>query len=113
MVREWRILGDKSPCLNCRYISEDSYACCAGTMLGIPWTEPIGFCDEFDTDAPIEYPEYCWVVEELADVVEHLECDLEELIEESGNLSLQRKLRELSQWRNWLEIIKADVEGQQ
>ena len=26
-------------------------------------------------------------------------------------MELQRKLRELSQWRNWLGIIKADVEG--
>ncbi len=96
-------------CLSCRYISEENEACCAGPMLDIPFSEPIEFYDEYD--GKVWYPHECCAIEELMEVVERLEGDLEELIEESGNLSLQRKLRELSQWRNWLGIIKVDVEG--
>ena len=99
-----------TPCLICRFISEDEDACYAGPILEIPWSEPIDFHDEFNDDAPIEYPKECFMVEELTETVSYLNSDLEELIEESDNLPLQRKLKELNMWQNWLEIVSHNAQ---
>ena len=98
-------------CLSCRYISEENDACCAGPMLDIPLSEPIQFYDEYD--GKVWYPHECYMIDELNDAEERwLENDLEMLIEELDSLRIQRKLKELQMYRNWLEIVKANVEGE-
>jgi hypothetical protein len=46
----------------------------------------------------------------VTETVSYLNSDLEELIEESDNLPLQRKLKELNMWQNWLEIVSHNAQ---
>ena len=69
----------KSPCESCHFRCEDGVACCAGPMIGIPYSEPDNICSGCDdwhkcgTCEDLELPVGCFVEERLGEAIEHYE----------------------------------------
>jgi hypothetical protein len=108
-LKELRELRQKkdSPCLRCKYVSDDEKACCAGPILDIPWSEPKSFVG---WDGKIVLPEKCEMVGELRETIGDLWYRLGETVKENG--ILERTYEELDMWVGWLiSVDNASTEG--
>ena len=97
-----------SPCLYCKYLSEEKDACMFFIHMDVPFVEPIWFRDDEFIEGEVEYPESCWPLTETKDMIEEHLDNVNDLLHEADVTldEIRDAWMRVSLARQWIEILE-------
>lgn len=87
----------KSPCLNCKYLSDDKGACMFLIHTGVPFVDPVEFYAE--DEQAIRYPDECYALANLKD-------EMKELLD-----LMERQQAEITNTWEQIQVLEEELEA--
>ncbi len=101
-----------SPCLCCKYLSEEKDACMFFIHMDVPFTEPTWFRDEFEEEeTEPEYPDTCWALGDVKFFLEEHLDNVNDLLHENDVTitHIREAWMRVALARQWIEILESEV----